>query len=478
MAEESLKHQTKKGLYWTFYNQLANNGLQFIVGIIMARMLSPEDYGITALPIVFFSIANAFVECGFTNAMIRKPELHEKDLTTAFIYNESMGIIFYILLFLFSPNIADFFRTPILKPMIRITALSFLWNPLVTPQNILLQRQLNFKTPAKISVFSRIIGSIIGLLMAFLGMGVWSLVAMELVSGFLIFVLTWSAVRWLPKCGWSNESFKYLWGYGNKLMASVLLVTLNQQIVPVIIGKFYSVADLGVYNRASRYAALPAQQGTGVLQKVTFPVLSKLQDNTISLAENYRKMLRASAFIIFPIMMLIAGVAKPMILLMLTDKWADSILYLQILCFSMMWYPIHSINLNLLQVKGRSDLFLRLDIIKMIIGFIAMIISLPFGLIYYVISGVFVSLISLILNTYYTGKLINIGFTSQMKDLIPIFILAFSSFIVSLLFVSLIDNLWIALLGGSCIGGLLYYIGANLFKFKELELVKYMLHKS
>ena len=477
MAEESLKYKAKKGIYWTFCNQFANNGLQFIVGIIMARLLTPEDYGITALPAIFFSIANAFIESGFTNAMIRKPELKENDLTTAFIYNESMGIFFYIILFISSPYIADFFKVPILTPMIRVTALGFIWSPLATPQNIILQRKLNFKTPAKISVFSRVVGSIIGILMAFLGKGVWALVAMELVSGFLTFALTWSAVRWVPKGGWSNESFKYLWGYGNKLLASVLLVSLNQQIVPIIIGKFYSIADLGVYNRAVRYAALPVQQGTGVLQKVTFPLLSKIQDKDDSLAVNYRKILRASAFVIFPIMMLLAGVAKPLILIMLTEKWADSIVFLQILCFSMMWFPIHAINLNLLQVKGRSDLFLRLDVIKMIIGFVAMIISLPFGLIYYVLSGVAVSLIALVLNTHYTGKLINVGFFNQMKDLTPTILLALTSFIASLSFVSLVDNLWIALIGGALIGGLIFLIGAKVFRFEELELLKYMLKK-
>ena len=477
MAEESLKYKAKKGIYWTFCNQFANNGLQFIVGIIMARLLTPEDYGITALPAIFFSIANAFIESGFTNAMIRKPELKENDLTTAFIYNESMGIFFYIILFISSPYIADFFKVPILTPMIRVTALGFIWSPLATPQNIILQRKLNFKTPAKISVFSRVVGSIIGILMAFLGKGVWALVAMELVSGFLTFALTWSAVRWVPKGGWSNESFKYLWGYGNKLLASVLLVSLNQQIVPIIIGKFYSIADLGVYNRAVRYAALPVQQGTGVLQKVTFPLLSKIQDKDDSLAVNYRKILRASAFVIFPIMMLLAGVAKPLILIMLTEKWADSIVFLQILCFSMMWFPIHAINLNLLQVKGRSDLFLRLDVIKMIIGFVAMIISLPFGLIYYVLSGVAVSLIALVLNTHYTGKLINVGFFNQMKGLTPTILLALTSFLASLSFVSLVDNLWIALIGGALIGGLIFLIGAKVFRFEELELLKYMLKK-
>ena len=216
---------------------------------------------------------------------------------------------------------------------------------------------------------------------------------MSVVSSFLTLVQKWLAVRWLPKTGWSKESFRYLWNFGNKIMASAFLDVGYNNLTPLIIGKFYSPADLGIYNRARGYASLPATQGTSVIQQVTFPVLSKVQNDDELLRNAYRKMLRCSAFVIFPIMVMLSALAKPFIVILITDKWIDSVLLLQIICFSMMWYPIHAINLNLLWVKGRSDLFLRLEIWKKVLGLTVMACTLPFGLVYFVSAGIASSII-------------------------------------------------------------------------------------
>ena len=478
MAEENLKSKTKKGLYWTFFNQLTTNGLSFVVGIIMARKLTPEDYGITALPTVFTAIAFVFIQSGFNSAMVRKPELTEHDLSTAFIYSTSVGILCYILIFIGAPWIAEFYDTPVLVPLVRVTALSFLWVPLATPQYILLTRRLDFKTPARVAIVTRILGAIVGIGFAYAGYGLWALVITTVLSSFLNFIQMWIAVRWHPTTGWSKESFKYLWNFGNKLMASSLLDTAYQNITPVVVGKFYRPAQLGVYNRALGYARLPSQQGTSVIQQVTFPVLCKLQNDTESLTNGYRKMLKASAFIIFPIMTMLAALAKPFIVLMVTEKWIDAVILLQILCFSMMWYPIHAINLNLLQVKGHSDLFLKLEIYKKILGLTVMACTLPFGLVYFVSAGIASSFISLFINTYYTGKLINVGFTKQMRDLLPTYGLSILIFAVVLGMNQFIANLWIQLILG-CFVGLGLYLGiAFLFHFPELQDVKYMLNRN
>lgn len=476
MAED-IKHQTKRGIYWTFLNQFANYGLQFIVGVIMARLLSPSDYGITALPAIFIAIAAVFIESGFSTAMVRKPELKEQDLSTAFIYSISVGILCYAMIFFGAPWIADFYNTPVLVPLIRVTALSFLWSPLATPQNIILQRRLDFKTPARIAITTKIIGAIIGISFAYMGYGLWALVIMTVVSSFLTFIQTWIAVRWKPATGWSKESFRYLWGFGNKLMVSALIDTTYKNIAPIIVGKYYSPADLGVYNRAQGYAALPAQQGTSVIQSVTFPVLSKLQDNEEALANGYRKMLKVSAFVIFPVMTILSALAKPFIVILVTDKWIDAVLLLQIICFSMMWYPIHAINLNLLQVKGRSDWFLKLEVWKKVIGLTIMVCTLPFGLVYFVSAQVVSSFISLFLNTYYTGKLIKLGFVKQMKDLLPTYGLSILVFCVVLSMNRFIDNLWVQLILGGCVGFCLYLGIAYLLHFSELQDVKYMLNR-
>lgn len=316
----NLKQQTKKGLYWSFFNQFATNGMQFCVGIVMARLLSPSDYGITALPAVFMAIANILQNGGLSDALVRKTDLREEDLSTSFYYSISMGILMYFSLFSTAPLIADFYDTPILIPLLRVTALGFLWGPLNTSQNVILSRRLDFKTPTKISLFSRIISAGVGIGMAYAGYGLWALVISGLLASLITVFLSWLAVRWIPRTGWSKASFKYLWGYGNKIMMSYGLNTLYENITPIFVAKYYSPADLGVYNRAQGYAALPSQQINGVIQRVTFPVLSKMQDDDEFLARNYRRMLRVSAFIVFPIMMMLSALARPFVILLITEN--------------------------------------------------------------------------------------------------------------------------------------------------------------
>lgn len=477
MAEENLKYKTKKGVYWTFFNTFAKNGLGFVVGVIMARLLSPSDYGITALPEIFIALGNIFMESGFSNAMVRKPDLKDEDLSTAFYYSTIVGILCYILIFFCAPYIAAFYDTPVIEKLVRITALIFLWSPLTTPQSVTLQRKLDFKTIARINITNNIIGAIIGITMAYCGYGLWALVAMSISSSLINCVQRFYVVRWLPKAGWSRESFRYLWGYGNKLMVSAFLDITYGNIVPIIVGKYFSTAQLGYYNRARSYANLPASQGTAVIQSVTFPVLSKMQGDTEIMARNYRKMLKLSAFVIFPVMVLLAALAKPFIIILVTEKWFDSIILLQLICFASMWYPIHAINLNLLQVKGRSDLFLKLEVWKKILGLTVMACTLPFGLIYFVSAGIASSFISLFINTYYTGKLINVGFKKQMQDLLPTYGLSILIFCVVFGMNQFIDNLWIQLFLGGLVGASLYLGIAFLCHFSELQDVKYMLNR-
>lgn len=474
---ESLKQQTKKGLYWKLAEQFASYGMQFVIGIILARLLSPSDYGIIAIPVVFFCIAFILAGSSFSTAMIRKPDLTEEDICTAFYYNIIVGIFFYVILFFASPWIADFYNTPVLKPLIRVSALIFLYNPLGTPQSIILQRRLDFKTPAKISVVCNIVSGVVGISMAYMGYGVWSLTISSMISGIVGLCMQLYIVRWFPKAGWSKESFKYLWGFGNKLMASSLLNTLYENLTPIIVGKYFSMSDLGVYNRAHNYAKIPSQNATGVMQSVTFPVLSKIQDDAGALAHSYRRFLKASAFVLFPIMMILAGVAHPLIIIMITSKWESCVILLQILCFSMMWYPIHAINLNLLQVKGRSDWFLKLEIIKKVYGVIILAVTLPFGLVVFCLGGVFSSFVSLAVNTHYTGKLINLGFGAQVKDLMPTYLLSLAAFAISWGMTKLIPSLWLQLIVGG-LSGTIFYLGtAYLTRMNQLNDVLYMLKR-
>lgn len=477
MAEESLKTKTKKGLYWKFADMIANQGMQFVVGIFMARMLSPEDYGITAIPAVFMAIAGIFASAGFGQAMVRKKELTEADLSTAFYYSTVVGLVIYFILFVSSPYVADFYKVPVLTDLIRVTGLGFIYGPLGTPQSILLQRRLDFATPTKVSIITKIISGITGVAMAFYGYGVWALTISAMVAGILGLICNCYVVRWYPKTGWSRESFKYLWGYGNKFMASQVIDNVYNNITPMFIGKYYSTTDLGNYNRAQGYAALPSQTITGVIQNVSFPVLSKLQDDDAKLVEGYRRMINTTAFVVFPSMMLLAALARPLVIALITEKWLPCVILLQILCFSKMWYPIHAMNLNLLLVKGRTDLFLKLEVVKKIYGIVILVCTLPLGLVVFCCGGIVSCVIGLVVNTWYNGKLVNFGFISQMKDLLPIFILSLFVFGIVLGVTYIIPNEWMQILLGILIGILLYVGIAYLCKMHELNDLKYLLSR-
>lgn len=475
--EENLKSKTKKGLYWSFINQFSNYGLNFCIGIVMARLLSPSDYGITALPAVFMAVASTIQDGGLANALVRKKEVSERDLSTAFYYSAILGIFLYVVLFFAAPWIADFYNTPVLIPLIRITAIGFLYTPLGVVQNVLLRRRLNFKTQTKIALATRILGASIGIAMAYVGYGLWALVISNFISGLLWLFFCWIAVRWVPKTGWSKEAFKYLWGYGNKMMASAILETLYSNIAPVFIGKYYSPTQLGIFNRAQGYASMPSQNITGAINNVSFPVLSKMQDDDEKLAYNYRRMLKLSAFVIFPIMLMLSALARPFVITMITEKWEGCVIFLQIICFSMMWYPIHAINLNLLQVKGRSDLFFRLEVIKKIMGVSILCITLPMGLVQFCIGTIFSSMVSLVINTYYTGKLIHVGYLKQMTDLLPIFSLSFFVWLCIHAINYFVSNMLLQIIVGGSVGLIIYLGMAYLLKFSELEDVKYLLKR-
>lgn len=469
MSETNLKSKTKKGLAWSMVERFATQGVQFLFGIILARLLSPEDYGILAMPLVFLAIAQCFIDSGFSTALVRKPILTEEDLSTAFYFNIGVGIVCYIILFLTSPLIADFYNTPILSNMLKLTALATLFNPLCAVQQALLTRKIDFKTQATISLSGAIISGIMGLIMAYNGFGVWALVYQQ-VGGYAIrTIMFWAMGKWRPKRIWSRESFQYLWGFGNKMLGSALLDTTYNNIYPIVIGKYFSANDLGNYTRAQQFATLPSSNVTGVLQRVTFPVLSSIQNEDARLSKNYRRILKQSAFIIFPLMIMLSALADPLIRIVLTDKWEGCIILLQIMCFSMMWYPIHAINLNLLTVKGRSDLFFRLEVIKKIIGISVLCITIPNGIIWMVSGGIITSMLSLIINTYYTGKLINVGYFKQMGDLFPIlsismlmWIAIHTSFLIS-------SDIYVKLVLGFMVGATMYIVCSKLFLREELN---------
>ena len=469
MAEESLKKKTVKGVAWTSLDQVMSLGFGFVIGVILARLLSPSDYGMLAMIAVFNAIAMAFVNSGFGNALIRKPDLTEDDNTTAFSFNIVVAIVMVGVLWLIAPWVARFYNKPILTSLLRAEAFLLIISSLRIVQNTQLTRALNFKAKMIVNVVSQVIAGVIAIIAAYRGFGVWALVIMHYVSGVTGLVLLWVISPWRPRGNWSKVSFGYLWGYGSKLLASGLLDTVYSNIFPIIIGKLFSAADLGQYTRAKQYASLPSGTLTGVIQQVTFPVLSTIQDDDQRLGDSYRRMLRFTVFLVFPIMIGMAALAYPLVVALVTEKWAECVPYLQVLCFVSMWYPVHAINLNLLQVKGRSDLFLRLEIIKKVIGLSIIAISVSYGIMGLCLGSVCAALICLAVNTYYTGKLIHVGFFRQMMDMTPTLINSLVMGLVVYVVTLPIEGNVLKLAVGIPVGMLFYLVVAWLFKLPELQ---------
>ena len=469
MSTESLKQKTTKGIFWSTIERFSNQGMSFLFSVILARMLDPSDFGIIAMITIFFAVAQSFVDSGFSNALVRKTDRREEDLSTCFYFNIGVGIIAYIVLFLIAPLVASFYNQPILSLIIRITGLGVVLNSLCVVQQALFTIKIDFKSQAKVTLSATIISGIVGVVLAYQGYGVWALVWQGIVLSLVRMGLLWLMSKWRPITGFSKSSFNYLFGYGSKLLASGLLDTIYNNIYPIVIGKFYTPAQLGNYSRALSFAQLPSSNITSILQRVTFPVLSTIQDDIPRLQVNYRRLLKLSAFIIFPLMTGLAAVAFPMIRIVLTPKWEGCSLYLQIICFALMWYPIHAINLNLLQVKGRSDLFLRLEIIKKIVGVCIMCITIPLGITAMCIGMVASSLISLFINTYYTGKLIDIGYLKQMRDLTPIFINSLIMGGIVYFSIQISDNDILQLSLSIIVGVLSYIGGASMITRSELK---------
>lgn len=455
---ESLKHKTLKGTIWSSIERFSVQGVQFIVMIIMARILTPEDYGLVGMLTIFIAISQSLVDSGFSQALIRKRDRRQVDNSTVFYFNIVIGAILYLVLFFSAPSIADFYHEPQLVSITRVISLSVFINSLVVVQRALLTVEIDFKTQTKSSFTAVISSGILGIWMVYAGYGVWAIVAQQLVNLSVNAFLLWILSHWRPSLEYSWSSFRELFNFGSKLAGAGIIDTLYKNIYLIIIGKIFKASDLGFYTRAQQFSEFPSSNLTGIIQRVTFPVLCSIQDDNERLKNVYRRFLRLSAFLIFPLMIGLAAVAHPLVILLLKEQWTFTAILLQILCFNMMWYPIHAINLNLLQVKGRSDLFLKLEVYKKIIGVTVLCVTVPMGLVAMCIGSVFSSIIALVINTYYTGKLIQVGFFCQMKDLMPTLLYSLSMGIVVYGITYFISGNGLKLIAGILAGGIYFLV--------------------
>ena len=366
------------------------------------------------------------------------------------------------------PIISDFYGEPQLTPVTRAIGLCIVFNSLAVVQRALLTVRLDFKTQAKATLIGAVVSGAAGVTMAYTGFGVWAIVTQQVVNLALVTLFLWVFSHWKPIWAYSWKSFRELFSFGSKLLASGLIDTLYRNMYLIVIGKVFKASDLGYYTRAHQFSDFASSNITGIFQRVSYPVLCTIQDDDTRLADVYRRLLKVSAFVIFPLLMGLAAVARPLVITFLTEKWLFAATLLVPLCFAGMWYPVHAINLNLLQVKGRSDLFLRLEIIKKALGVAMLCITLPMGLLPMCWGMLANSIISLVINTHYTGRLIHLGFLAQMRDLLPSLALSMAAGAAVYATVTLIPmHPGLALAAGVIEGAALYSVIAKLLRFKE-----------
>lgn len=434
MSEESLRNKTVKGVGWSAADAFLGQGVTFIVGLVLARLLSPDEYGLLGICLIFTTVLNGIVDSGFSNALIRKKNVTDEDYNTMFMTNMAISIVLYVLLFISAPLVAYFFHRDELTALIRATGLVLFFNALSIIQVTILTKKIDFKTKTKASLVSAIISGVIGIAMAFMGYGVWSLVAQQLSKQLLYTLCLWVLNKWWPKFTFYNDSFKYMWGFGWKLLVSGILNNVWNQLYQVVIGRCYTSSTLGHYTRANECASIFSSNLTTIIQRVTFPVLSELQDDKKKLLVSYRKLIKVSMFVTVICMFALGAMAEPMIYSLIGPQWHQAATFLPFICITMSLYPLHAINLNMLQVQGRSDLFLYLEIVKKIITLIPIFIGAFVGVYWMLCASIFTGFIAFLLNSWFTGKFLNYSSWQQLKDVLPSYLIAlFIGFIVYLL---------------------------------------------
>ena len=426
MSQESLKSKTIKGTAWSAADAFLGQGVTFLVGIVLARMLSPDEYGLIGICLIFNTVLSGIVDSGFSNALIRKKNCTDVDYNTMFVTNLTISIVLYALLFVSSPLVSQFFNRYELTSLIRVTGLVLLANALSITQITILTKRIDFKTKTKASLVSAIASGIIGIAMAFMGFGVWVLVGQILSKQILYTICLWVLNKWWPSFTFSLKSFHYMWGFGWKLLVSGLLNNIWNQLYQVVVGKFYSPATLGQYTRGQEYASIFSSNLTSIIQRVSYPVLSEIQDDKHRMVEGYRRVIKMTMFVTAICMISLGAVAEPLIYCLIGPQWHEAATYLPLICISMSLYPLHSINLNMLQVLGRSDIFLYLEIFKKIIGILPICIGIFVDIYWMLIASILIGFVSLYLNSWYTGKALGFTFWKQLRDIAPSFGVAFT----------------------------------------------------
>jgi O-antigen/teichoic acid export membrane protein len=444
----SLAQKTFTGILWKFSEQIGRRGIGVLITLLLARFLAPEDYGLVAMMAVFLAIAQQLMDSGFRQALIRLQGARQVDFNTAEFYEETRLIM-----------------------LIRVAGLNVLIHSFQVVQVAVLSRELNFKAQLQASIPAGIISGVIAVGLAYLGVGVWALIAQMLLSTFFTTVLLWRIQGWRPTLGFSRQTLGQMYNFGYKLFLSGLLDIVFKNIYVVVIAKIFAASTAGLYFFANKLKEIVISQIVAAIQAVTYPALATMQHDNARLKAGYRKVIGVTTFLLFPVMLFLAALADPLFQFVLPNKWLPAVLYLQLMCFAGLMYPLHSINLNVLQVKGRSDLFLYLEVIKKVLLVIILSISIHFGIIGILIGQIISSILAYLPNSYFTVKLINYSVREQISDFMPGLLLSSVVGFVNYLAVTILP--WHPLIELIVFGSLavgLYLLGAYQLKFEALHL--------
>ena len=475
----SLRKQATSGLAWTFTQQFGNQLISFVVSIFLARLLLPEEFGLIGMIAVFYSIGRGLMDSGLTQSLIRSKELDQEDFSTVFFFNLAASVLIYFIIFSCAPLVADFYDREILTSIIRLYCITFIIDSFSSVQRTRLTKKMDFKTQTLITIPSTLFGGIVGVTLALLDYGVWSLVWSQIATALIGSVQLWIYSKWTPSAVFNKEKFKKHFNFGYKITLSSLLNKIFNNIYLILIGKYFAPAQVGFYTRAETTKQLPVNNISNALEKVTYPLFSDIQDNNKKLKSVYRKIMQMVVFVLAPVLIFAAVLGEPLFRFLFTEKWLPAVPYFQILCLTGILYPIQTYNINILKVKGRSDLILKLQVIKKVLVVVGLVIGLQFGIFGILYSQLILSIFNFIINSYYADKFINYPTLDQVKDIsAPLLLACFSGAVVFYLDI-LIGNYidFFRILLGS-LAGLIIYLGlCYLLKIRSLKDLKELIFR-
>lgn len=474
MAKQGLKDKTVKGTFWSAADAFLGHGVLILVGIVLARLLSPEDYGLIGIVTIFTALMYGIMDSGFSSALIRKQDITNEDYDTLFFFNLAVSLVLYALLYLGAPWIAEFFERPLLLQLVRVMGLILILQSLCIVHETILKRRIDFKTRTKASFTSAIISGSIGIGMALAGFGVWSLAGQQISRQLVYSVCLWIFNRWWPKMKVSMESLRYMWWFGWKLLLSGLINNLWSELKKVVVSKYYSPAMLGQYSKAGEFTKIFSANFTSIIQRVTYPALAKVQDDKERMVSAYRRVIKTTMFVTVICMFMLGAVSEPLFYCLIGPKWHIAATFLPLICIYRSLYPLQAINLNMLQVQGRTDIFLYLEIVKNTILIGPLFIGAFIDIYWMLIASIGTSIVAFFLNSYYSGK--SLGYTSwmQLKDVAPSYGIGMAMALSVYFLKYLPISIWLILFMQIILGIVVFFILCNFFRLTEYKELKFM----